>query len=200
MAGIIRQVLAFAHRPHSAMQPVDLCEAAQASVGFVASAVERSRKTIRLRDDASPLMVMADRVQIEQVLTNLLLNALQASGQRARIEVGFTREVRHPPDLGPGSERPVACVYVDDNGTGIPGEHLPHIFEPYYTTKDVDEGTGLGLAIAYTIVHEHGGWIDVQSDVGVGSRFSVYLPAESPSESDARPAPQPVGSTWSRWG
>ena len=73
-----------------------------------------------------------------------------------------------------------ACIAVEDDGSGIPEDVLPHIFEPFFTTKDVGSGTGLGLSIAYGIVRDHGGWIDVRSTLGVGSRFSVYLPIEAP--------------------
>ena len=65
---------------------------------------------------------------------------------------------------------------VEDQGTGIPREQLARVFEPFFTTKAVGEGTGLGLAVAHGIVAEHGGWIEVESDVGKGSRFSIFLP------------------------
>ena len=63
---------------------------------------------------------------------------------------------------------------------GIPEEHLPHLFEPFFTTKDVGESAGLGLSISYGIVQEHGGWIDVTSQPGEGSCFTVYLPQGAP--------------------
>ena len=67
---------------------------------------------------------------------------------------------------------------VTDHGEGISPEIIDQIFEPFFTTKQVGEGTGLGLSIAYGIVQEHGGWIDVRSELGKGSCFSVYLPIE----------------------
>jgi signal transduction histidine kinase len=93
-----------------------------------------------------------------------------------------TAETSPPADVGgPGA---VFCVRVSvaDGGAGIAPEALPHVFEPFFTTKDVGEGTGLGLAVAWGIVREHGGWMDVQSQPGVGSRFHVYLPAAPGSE------------------
>jgi len=88
------------------------------------------------------------------------------------------REARRP-DGEPGTKVPWACAIVEDEGQGIPPENLQRVFEPFFTTKGVGEGTGLGLSVAYGIVHEHGGWIDVESEVGRGSRFSILLPLAS---------------------
>ena len=70
---------------------------------------------------------------------------------------------------------------VIDDGSGIAQEDIRHLFEPFFTTKDVGQGTGLGLPIAYGIMQEHGGWIDVQSRLGEGSCFSVFVPLGEPS-------------------
>jgi signal transduction histidine kinase len=71
------------------------------------------------------------------------------------------------------------CVVVEDEGVGIPPDHLPQLFEPFFTTKETGEGTGLGLPVAHGIVSEHGGWIAVDSVEGRGSRFSILLPRPS---------------------
>jgi signal transduction histidine kinase len=76
-------------------------------------------------------------------------------------------------------ETSALCLRVRDTGAGIAPEHLQHVFEPFFTTKDVGEGTGLGLAVAYGIIREHGGWIAVESRVGFGTTFSVFLPTGS---------------------
>jgi len=91
-----------------------------------------------------------------------------------------SREVQPPADRG----RPIAKyvrLYVRDRGAGISPEIVRRIFEPFFTTKDVGEGTGLGLAVAHGIVKEHDGFIDVETELGKGSCFSVYLPPESTS-------------------
>ncbi len=109
--------------------------------------------------------VYGDPGQLGQVVLNLLQNALYALPEREgtlRIESGHDAE---------------RCWFrVIDTGVGIPSEHLPHIFEPHFTTKPPGEGTGLGLSIAYRIVEDHGGAFDVESEPGKGSTFTVYLP------------------------
>ena len=89
-----------------------------------------------------------------------------------------------PPDLG-GRQSAFARVTVSDQGMGISAEVAPRVFEPFFTTKGVGEGTGLGLSVAYGIARDHGGWIAVESEVGRGSRFSLFLPVERPREETA---------------
>jgi signal transduction histidine kinase len=103
---------------------------------------------------------------MHQVLVNIILNALDAmrDGGQLTIRTGF-------------SERAGCCrVAVSDTGSGIRTEDMARLFEPFFTTKEVGRGLGLGLAIAYGIVSQHGGTIDVQSQVGVGSTFRLVLP------------------------
>jgi CheY-like chemotaxis protein len=100
--------------------------------------------------------------------------------------------------MGPdGSPAMWARLRVADTGIGITPEHLPHIFEPFFTTKDVGKGTGLGLATTYGIVQQHGGWIEVDSQVGRGTEFRVYFPAvlvQPPATTAAsEPLPAPRG-------
>jgi len=112
--------------------------------------------------------------QVNQVLLNLLTNAAQAMDKPHGVISVYTRR--------DGMER--VAIEVEDNGRGIRPEDLPKIFDPFFTTKDVGKGTGLGLTIAYKIVAQHGGRIDVRTEVGVGSRFTVVLPMNPPAETD----------------
>jgi signal transduction histidine kinase len=120
--------------------------------------------------------VRMDEAQMQQVIANLLLNAIQAMPEGGRVEIAID-QVRISQSGRASSVRDYVRLVIADEGTGIPPQNLPRIFEPFFTTKDVGDGTGLGLSVCYGIVQEHGGWIQADSEVGKGSRFSVYLPA-----------------------
>jgi two-component system, cell cycle sensor histidine kinase and response regulator CckA len=121
-----------------------------------------------------------DTGQVGQVVQNLVLNAMQAMPKGGVLEVALHNTDLHeeaiPADapLTPGK---YVLISVKDAGTGIPPEVLNRIFDPYFSTKE--KGSGLGLAISYSIVRQHGGAITVESEVGVGTCFRVYLPASS---------------------
>src|SRR5581483_10434181 len=114
-----------------------------------------------------------DQGQIAQVITNLLINADQAMPQGGLIRVMANNVIKGVVE-GSGGSRYVRVV-VEDHGIGIPEEHLSRIFDPYFTTKQ--KGSGLGLATAYSIIKSHCGFIDVESELGKGSRFYIYIPA-----------------------
>jgi signal transduction histidine kinase len=117
---------------------------------------------------------MADAEQIKQVLLNILLNGMQAiSSDEGQIWIE-TRLTRIPRE---GGVEPFVQVEIRDNGVGISKENLDHIFDPFFTTRS--EGSGLGLAITHQIVHEHGGFIDVESELGKGTSFRVNFPLKS---------------------
>jgi two-component system, NtrC family, sensor kinase len=118
--------------------------------------------------DLPPLVAHAD--QLRQVFLNLMLNACDAMSQGGTL---FVATAVRPP----AAEKPAAVlVQVRDTGTGIAAEHLPHLFEPFYTTKP--NGTGLGLAISMHIITQHGGSMTLDTAVGVGSTFTISLPLE----------------------
>jgi two-component system, NtrC family, sensor kinase len=115
--------------------------------------------------------------QINQVFLNLINNAAQAiEGSRGVVTITTRR-----------TDAAHIAVEVHDNGKGIPAEVLPRIFDPFFTTKEVGKGTGLGLSIVYKIVKQHGGTINVDSNVGVGTRFTVVLPLTPPEPEQERP-------------
>jgi two-component system cell cycle sensor histidine kinase/response regulator CckA len=134
-----------------------------------------------------PWLITADATQIQQVLMNLWVNARDAMPQggtlTARVEnvtVGEA-EVQLHPKAKPG---PYVLISVIDTGTGIAPELMDKIFDPFFTTKPVGQGTGLGLPTVLGIVESHGGFLHVDSEVGKGTAFKVYLPAAS-SEKEA---------------
>ena len=115
-------------------------------------------------------LVPCNLAQINQVLMNLLVNAAQAIEDSGEVTISTRRDERF------------AYVEIRDSGSGIPEDKLGSIFDPFFTTKPVGSGTGLGLSISYGIVKDHGGDISVESEVGVGSTFTVTLPLHSPAE------------------
>jgi signal transduction histidine kinase len=178
MAAIIRRLLQFARRgaPQKALR--DLRELVRESVELLRPLACKRSIELVTPPSTSDALASFDGAQIQQVITNLVMNAIQASPDRGAVEITVERGRSAPPvDVG-GGEADHLCLRVKDEGTGISPENLPHIFEPFFTTKDVGEGTGLGLAVTYGIIREHGGWITVQSARDEGSTFSVYLPVK----------------------
>jgi signal transduction histidine kinase len=140
---------------------------------------------LTLTADSAPVLVRVDTGQIQQVLMNLVTNAWQAMPAGGEVAIAVSSSTAQPP---PGFTLPAqryACVSVTDQGVGIPAPDLQYIFDPFFTTKDVGQGTGLGLSIAYGIVQDHGGWIDVCSQVGQGTCMAVNVPMEEEPCPDA---------------
>ncbi|MCK6499328.1 MAG: ATP-binding protein, partial [Nitrospira sp.] len=142
--------------------------------------VKASSKAITITKDLVPDLpyVKLDRQQIKQVLLNLFINAVEAIG----VGHGGTLSVRTRRLAKPTNE-PWVQIEVEDSGPGIEPRDLEHIFDPFYTTKHESgerEGTGLGLTIAHQIVQEHGGYFEVTSEVGHGTKFLVSLPVNPP--------------------
>jgi two-component system NtrC family sensor kinase len=135
-------------------------------------ATEARKKSITISKNRTPNLplVMVDAEQIKQVLLNLLLNAIQAIPREGEIWVE-TRVVQVP--RNETNERFVQ-IEVRDTGVGIPKENLERVFDPFFSTRP--DGSGLGLAISYQIIHEHGGFIDLESEVGKGTSFRIHLP------------------------
>ncbi|MBA4181973.1 MAG: hybrid sensor histidine kinase/response regulator, partial [Anaerolinea sp.] len=116
----------------------------------------------------------ADRVQVQQVILNLVANASEAMQGRGRITIGASRVYAARPQSGEPGE--FAHLWVQDTGPGVPPEIRDHIFEPYFTTREFGGGTGLGLSIVHGIASAHGGWAEV-SPSETGARLSVFFPA-----------------------
>src|SRR5690606_31339299 len=135
---------------------------------------------ISLTEDLDP--IVADQSQIEQVILNLLVNARDATGPGDRIELttsnvrNSTLEIEAPPSGG------FVELAVTDSGSGMDAATLEQIFDPFFTTKPKGRGTGLGLSTVYGIVKQAGGHIWVDSIVGVGTTFRIWLPAAEEGE------------------
>jgi signal transduction histidine kinase len=177
MTRIIRSLLEFARRKGPQKAPQALEPAIARTLELLGPLGAKKGVALELR--ASKVRpVEVDLNQFEQVVTNLVVNAIQSMSRAGTVCVSLTEErVKPPADIG-GGEGPHVRVAVTDEGAGITEEHVAHVFEPFFTTKDVGEGTGLGLSVAYGIVREHGGWIEVRSEPGKGATFAVFLPLE----------------------
>lgn len=173
---IVKSLLRFARRQPVARRRIDLREVVHRALPMLESVGGRKPVAITERCEVGEAPVEGDEEQLEQVLTNLVVNAVQAMPGGGRVTVGLDRARRAPPDNG-APLRDVVRLSVEDEGEGIAPEAVAHIFDPFFTTKEVGEGTGLGLSICFGIVKDHGGWIEVDSTPGLGSQFAVYLPA-----------------------
>ena len=176
---LIQEFLEFARRRPPLKTRVDVEQIARETLDLLAPMAAKNNATFSLGTNGGPVTVHADAGKLEQVLTNLVVNAVQAMPGGGKIEVSIDQQHLTPPEDAEAPEGEYVGLHVRDEGDGIRPEVLPHIFEPFFTTKDVGEGTGLGLSIAYGIIREHGGWIAVSSKPGSGSRFSAYLPKEN---------------------
>ena len=143
---------------------------------------------IKKRFKAEPAWILGDPSQIEQVFINLAVNARDAMPQGG--EIVFSTELvtiadrnEHEQEVAAGD---YVAVSVSDTGCGVPKEIQDRVFEPFFTTKEQGKGTGMGLATAYGVVKNHGGFVRLWSEPGVGTRFTVYLPA-SPQEAPHSP-------------
>ena len=177
-AELTRQLLGFARRGKYLSRATAIDEVLREVVQLLARTAD---KRIRLVHEEAPhgATVHGDPGQLQQVFLNLALNSCDAMPEGGTLFITTSRIVLDDQLAGgmaDGAPGDWICVSVQDTGHGIPEDALPHLFEPFFTTKGAGEGTGMGLAMVYGIVHNHGGWVDVQSAPGEGATFTVWLP------------------------
>lgn len=165
---IVNDLLAFARPAPLMIEQVNLHDVVLAAVRLVTPQAAKQNIEVRALLNARTDFVAADRDRLQQVLLNLILNAIQAS------EEGGWVELHTESDEGSLLTESSIRLDVRDGGRGISKEMLPHIFDPFFTTKS--EGTGLGLSVSYNIIAEHRGRLEVASETGEGTCFSIYLP------------------------
>ena len=192
MTSIVRGLLDYARRRPALRAVTDLTEVADQTLQVLRPIARKRSITLELEAEG-PLFAQVDTLHIQQALTNLVMNALQAvnSGGHVRITAGL-RPATPPSERG-GIEGVFAALGVKDDGPGITQLDKARVFEPFFTTKEVSEGSGLGLAVADGLVHENGGWIGVESELGQGAFFSIFLPPlaepKAPADEGRREAP-----------
>ncbi len=193
-AGLTRQLLTFSRRQLIQPRKLDMNKI----VGNITDLLGRllgEDVSLQLNYCQTPAMVEADAGMMEQVLLNLAVNARDAMPKGGRLAVRISivevneTHVQHHPEARAGR---FVCVSKTDTGCGIPPENLQRIFEPFFTTKEVGKGTGLGLATVYGIVKQHQGWIEVESAVGKGTTFRIYIPHAGSEHAEAEKPATPI--------
>ncbi|MBI5833561.1 MAG: PAS domain S-box protein [Armatimonadetes bacterium] len=188
--GLTHQLLAFSRKQMLSPRVWDL--------NTIVSGMERMLRRLigehielvcELGRDVPPVTI--DRGQMEQVLLNLAVNARDAMPQSGRLRLATAALNRVGPD---GEPMPGACLVVSDSGSGMPAEVVDHIFEPFFTTKELGRGTGLGLSTVDGIVAQSGGTIRVESEVGHGTAFHIWLPGADPVDPPASEPERPEPS------
>jgi len=176
VAAIIRQLLDFARRRPPQQTRIAIGPLVKNTLALLGPLASERGIVVAVELTDESLACNAEHGQLQQAITNLVVNGLQATSRGGRLFVRVSADhAVSPPDVA-GRETAVAKIEISDTGPGIDPDVLPHIFEPFFTTKDVGEGTGLGLSVTYGIVKDHDGWIAVTSKPGEGSRFAIYLP------------------------
>jgi hypothetical protein len=183
---IVKDLLSYAKAKPPEVVPTAIREVLDKALFFVYPEARKQNVSIVTRYECAPCDVLIDPDQIQQVCLNLMINAVQAmpSGGTLTVTIQATagQLLTRVAGEGPAAKKTIAISF-NDTGRGIPAEDMPHIFEPFFTRKT--QGTGLGLSISQKIAHDHKGDIVVESEVGRGSTFTLYLPLfEHPPGSD----------------
>jgi PAS domain S-box-containing protein len=177
-ADLTHQLLAFSRKQLMELRVVAINEVLDHVLDMLGRVIGE-HISLQVSREASLPGVCADAGMVEQVIMNLAVNARDAMPEGGVLRLAtslFIADaafVRQQPEARPGRH---VCLTVSDTGCGIDPSIIGRIFDPFFTTKAVGKGTGLGLATVYGIIKQHGGWIDVESQVGVGTTFRVYWP------------------------
>jgi len=172
---IIEELLGFSRKKRPGKAPVSVPTLLETTLDFVEHQIQKQE--VKVEIDVKPNLppVKGDPDQLQQVFLNLILNAIQSMPQGGTLRISVSSEYTFKKGLEVGEPQHYVVVSIEDTGTGIEREVIQNIFDPFFTTKG--KGTGLGLTISQGIVRDHEGWIDVESEIGKGSIFRVYLPA-----------------------
>ncbi|MBW2545539.1 MAG: cache domain-containing protein [Deltaproteobacteria bacterium] len=184
---IVQNLLDFARTPSGEMMPLDINDVLWTSLSLVKDQSMFHGIEIETSFTEGLPEVNGDRLRLEQVFLNLFINASDSMAEGGKLTVATKLISRFPSDAAESTEMEKICllasphtikITISDTGRGIDKTYQAHIFEPFFTTKDPGQGTGLGLSIAYGIVRKHDGFVDVESEPGRGTTFSIFLPAK----------------------
>jgi hypothetical protein len=190
-ANLTRQLLTFGRKQVMRSQPLDLNEVIR-NLSKMLTRIIGENINLQCTYDTGLPYVQADAGMLEQVLVNLVVNARDVMPHGGQLFIATEKTsieetcVRAHPEARAGE---FICLSVRDTGTGIRPEDLPHIFEPFFSTKEPGKGTGLGLATVHGIVKQHQGWVEVSTHIGTGATFKVLLPVIPPPLTGTAPQP-----------
>ena len=189
-ADIIRQLLTFTRGEPSARVPLPVRHLLNEMNKLIQETFPRNIQ-LRVNVPKNLWQVLGDATQIHQALMNLCVNARDAMPNGGKLTLAaenLTLDEAFAAMMPGAKPGPYICVSVADTGTGIPPEHLDRIFDPFFTTKEIGKGTGLGLATVLGIARGHGGLVRVNSQIGRGTTFELYLPASRETKAAALPS------------
>jgi two-component system NtrC family sensor kinase len=183
---IVQNLLVFTRRMNAETTVVDLNEIVEQSVMLIQHHLQLANIELSMQLVQGDATLVADGAQVQQAIVALLVNAVEA------IKDSGKEDRRLSVDLEGNADE--LTIHIEDTGVGIPPEVLPHIFEPFFSTKHAESGVGLGLSVVYGIVERHEGRIEVDSQVGRGTIFHVHLPRKAnvkaaPGPGAAEPSP-----------
>lgn len=171
---IIHQLLGFVRRKKPEQLSLNLSDILGTTLDLLDHQIRKQRVTVVKEIKDNLPAVIGDPDQVQQVFLNLILNAIQAMPHGGTLRLSASPKWISKEGFE-DDERQYVEVCVEDSGIGMEKEMVQNIFNPFYTTKNA--GTGLGLTVSQGIVQDHEGWIDVESEIGKGSVFRVYLPS-----------------------
>jgi signal transduction histidine kinase len=173
---IIQQLLGFVRKKKPEQRPLNLGPLLESTLDFLDQQIQKQKvKVVRDLTDNLPA-VAGDPDQLQQVFLNLILNAIQSMSKGGELRLIAIPQWISEEGLEEG-QRQYVEIRVEDTGTGMGKDVIENIFNPFFTTKEKEKGTGLGLTVSQGIIQDHEGWVEVESEVGKGSVFKVYLPA-----------------------
>jgi len=166
VSSMLRQLLDFSRKQTEKKEKVNVKKLILNALNFLEYRIKKKAIKIQLAFSPNLPEIYGDMDQLEQVFTNLIVNAIEAMDVKGILEI----TIQYLP------EKDYLEISFKDNGRGIAPEDIDHIFEPFYTTKEAGKGTGLGLFVSYGIIEKHGGIIDVKSELEKGTTFTIRLP------------------------
>ena len=172
-ADMLRQVLDFSRKGPENFAPIDAVALLDKVLNLLEYRLRKGQVKVHKDYGPQPVAVMVNGKQIEQVIANLVINALDAMEGGGDLNISIREPSKPVESTGGGTVE----ICFSDTGLGIPEEIRESIFEPFFSTKPEGQGTGLGLFISHGIVEKHGGILEVESEVGQGTTFSITLPA-----------------------